>query len=258
MSTFDISKFIIFVNKQKPFYDKIIKKVNTTIDGRLCMSPWVHYLMAIYEYMPVCENYLETGVLWGGSIGLLLSLKNNDTKNIIGLDLFTGYYERQNHNSIAVDGTSILINEQNHLNFVKKNIELFNEQNTKVNLIKGSSYSPESVNSVKSITKEIDLIFLDGDHTTEGVTKDFLLYHSFLKKGGFMVCDNYTEHWWHGKGVKHAFDRIPLETYGFKEVAVIVTKHYVHGPVKCITYDELLKVNQDIWKPCCLILLKIK
>jgi cephalosporin hydroxylase len=55
--------------------------------------------------------------------------------------------------------------------------------------ISGSSYDPKSVTQVKDILngRKVDFLFIDGDHTEEGVTKDFYLYKDFVKDGGWIA-----------------------------------------------------------------------
>ena len=35
--------------------------------------------------------------------------------------------------------------------------------------------------------KKVDLLFIDGDHTYDGIKNDYLIYNKFVKKGGFIV-----------------------------------------------------------------------
>lgn len=55
--------------------------------------------------------------------------------------------------------------------------------------VSGSSYDPKSVNEVIRILggRKVDFLFIDGDHTEEGVTKDFFLYKEFVKEGGWIA-----------------------------------------------------------------------
>jgi cephalosporin hydroxylase len=55
--------------------------------------------------------------------------------------------------------------------------------------ISGSSYDPKSVGEVARILngRKVDFLFIDGDHTEEGVTKDFFLYKDFVREGGWIA-----------------------------------------------------------------------
>ena len=72
---------------------------------------------------------------------------------------------------------------------------------------------------------EIDLLFIDGDHTYEGVLKDIALWVPWVKHGGIIMFDDYTE----VTGVKEAVNKILFEHKAFKDQKVegemfIITK----------------------------------
>lgn len=55
--------------------------------------------------------------------------------------------------------------------------------------IQGDSHSDNTRKKVESVLGErkIDFLFIDGDHSYEGVRRDFMMYSTFVKTGGF-VC----------------------------------------------------------------------
>jgi cephalosporin hydroxylase len=58
-----------------------------------------------------------------------------------------------------------------------------------VHLVHTDSHITESKNQISSILGEqkLDFLFIDGDHTYEGVKHDFEMYSSFVKKGGYIA-----------------------------------------------------------------------
>lgn len=54
--------------------------------------------------------------------------------------------------------------------------------------ISGNSHDSLVFNKVESILngQKLDFIFIDGDHTEEGVTKDFLMYKNLIKENGWI------------------------------------------------------------------------
>jgi cephalosporin hydroxylase len=58
-------------------------------------------------------------------------------------------------------------------------------------IIPGDSRNPETVGRVANITMQpnraVDFLFIDGDHTYEGVKADFENYFPFLRKGGMVA-----------------------------------------------------------------------
>jgi len=51
----------------------------------------------------------------------------------------------------------------------------------------GNSHSLDMINNIKNLNIKFDLIFIDGDHTYEGVKKDFYDYKEFLNDEGIIL-----------------------------------------------------------------------
>lgn len=212
-----LTKFINFSNKLRNKNNNIIKIVNSKLNGRVCLSNWLHYLLSLKLFMgDTCKCYVEIGTLWGGSIGSLLSLEDNTNTEYIGIDLFSGYYGKD-CKANDWNKTTIDVNENNHLGLVDKNLQLLNKNNKKYKLIKGSSYDDETVQKFKNLNKKIDLLFIDGDHSEKGVTLDFMKYKDFLNKDGYILFDNYGDpKTW--PEVKVGVDKINFEKFGFTKI----------------------------------------
>ncbi len=60
---------------------------------------------------------------------------------------------------------------------------------TELRAVHGSSTSSRALARVERILagRELDVLFIDGDHTYEGVRRDYLRYRRFLRQGGFVV-----------------------------------------------------------------------
>lgn len=54
-------------------------------------------------------------------------------------------------------------------------------------LFVGNSQTEESFNKVKEFCNQFDFIFIDGDHTYDGVKRDFNLYKQLLSPRGFIA-----------------------------------------------------------------------
>jgi len=48
----------------------------------------------------------------------------------------------------------------------------------------------DSKYALEDVPKEIDLLFIDGDHTLEGCQSDYDLYAPLVKKGGIILVDD--------------------------------------------------------------------
>lgn len=209
-------EIIEYINNKIEFNKSKIDFVNEKIDGRVCISDHLHVLLGLKSYMSEnCKVYAETGTLWGGSICILLELDDDFKTHYIGIDLFDGYYG-ENVKKGVYNNCSIDINSDNHLEFTNNNIKKFNYKKNKVTLIKGSSYNIDTVNSVSMITDFIDLFFIDGDHSENGVLEDFFKYKDFISKGGFILFDNYNDPKW--PGVKKGVDKIDFKKYNFEVI----------------------------------------
>jgi predicted O-methyltransferase YrrM len=54
--------------------------------------------------------------------------------------------------------------------------------------LKGDTHDREFINKVRNtITEPVDFMFIDGDHSYEGVKADFINYHGLVKKGGYIA-----------------------------------------------------------------------
>jgi predicted O-methyltransferase YrrM len=65
-----------------------------------------------------------------------------------------------------------------------------------LHLIRGDSHAPDTVRHLGTILagREIDFLFIDGDHTYEGVRRDFELYRGFMRDGGLIGFHDIVEH----------------------------------------------------------------
>jgi predicted O-methyltransferase YrrM len=114
-------------------------------------------------------NYVEIGCYAGGSACLMLQRENT---NVFSIDL--GY---------PIDPDVVM-----------QNVNKLNKHNNNYNYIKGSSHDLETFNKLIEYTDEIDILFIDGDHTYKGVKNDFELYSKLVKNGGYIIFDDYNDH----------------------------------------------------------------
>lgn len=115
-----------------------------------------------------CKNILEIGSYYGGTFFVLCKLSNNEGKKI---SIDYPFYEGQEF--------------QMQQRKTHENMRTFANN---VHIIKSDSHLESTVNDLENILngEELDFIFIDGDHTYEGVKKDFEMYIPFLKDGGYV------------------------------------------------------------------------
>jgi predicted O-methyltransferase YrrM len=181
-----------YYSKNRIILHKMFKEIEKKIDGRICHSSIL--LLKILIELEKINNYLEIGVHNGGSMSLLLS--DTIKRNLYGIDLFEDMYDLKKHKNkdkylkyqyFRRDKLNILKTMKN-LNNIKS---LFNNTSN-IQLIQGNSYfdiTEEKFN--KNCSHSIDLLFIDGDHTRDGVKNDFDRYVKYVKKGGFIIFDDY-------------------------------------------------------------------
>lgn len=65
----------------------------------------------------------------------------------------------------------------------------FKKRNQSLYLLRLDSHLETTLEKLKEILRgrEVDFLFIDGDHTYEGVKKDFEMYSSLVKKGGVVA-----------------------------------------------------------------------
>jgi predicted O-methyltransferase YrrM len=120
---------------------------------------------------------LEIGTANGGTLYLFTRMINSNAK-IISLDLPGGDFG-SGYESFKIPFFT---------NFAQKNQQIF--------LVRADSHSPSSLSTVKSILKEqkLDFLFIDGDHTYEGVKMDFQMYSPLVRKGGLIAFHDICKH----------------------------------------------------------------
>jgi cephalosporin hydroxylase len=72
----------------------------------------------------------------------------------------------------------------------------FARRKQRVDLLQGDSHSSKMLTKVKACLKgrEVSYLFVDGDHTYEGVKRDFELYAPLVRKGGIIALHDIAEH----------------------------------------------------------------
>lgn len=85
--------------------------------------------------------------------------------------------------------------------------------------IKGNSHAPETLEALKGVLggRPIDVLFIDGDHSTEGMLADYYDYSPLVRSGGIIAVHDIfylkevTEAWAQlpaSAGTRHESDRV--------------------------------------------------
>jgi len=87
--------------------------------------------------------------------------------------------------------------------FIEKRIlfKYIKKEKQKIFLIQGDSHSIKTLRKIEGILRDdkVDFLFIDGDHSYEGVKKDFEMYSTLVRKGGIIafhdiIPDYYTKY----------------------------------------------------------------
>lgn len=153
-------------------------------------------------------NYVEIGCYAGGSACLMLQRKNT---NVISIDL--------GHPINPI--------------IVEQNVNKLNKHNNKYNYIKGSSHNLDIFNKLIEHLDEIDILFIDGDHSFDGVIKDFEMYSKLVKSGGYIIFDDYNDYQY-SPAVKPAVDRLVSNLKNDYNIIGTVKNTLGARPVECV------------------------
>jgi predicted O-methyltransferase YrrM len=124
------------------------------------------------------SNVLEIGTFAGGTLYCWCRLAD-PAANLISIDLpqarYGGGYTEEREREMQL---------------------LFPSERQHLHLLRGDSHDPATVEKVKSILggNGLDLIFIDGDHTYEGVRQDFEMYGPLAAPGGVIALHDILEH----------------------------------------------------------------
>ena len=131
---------------------------------------YVHILHVLRDFVfKPTANFVEIGI-WKGGTSIFMSRHPLDT-NIFGIDVFA--YDRQQVEA-----------EQYRQHLQGNGSITWSKSDSKFAI-------PELQTWLNGA--EIDILFIDGDHTLEGVKKDFELYAPLVANGGYIVFDDFLD-----------------------------------------------------------------
>lgn len=175
---------------------EITKNISDEMSGKTFHHHY-HILFDIINLYPenYLLNYVEIGCFAGGSSCLVL--------------------QRKKTNVFAIDLSRPIPQE-----VVMYNVNKFNVHNNSFEYIKGSSQDTNTVDKLKSFIDVIDVLFIDGDHSSVGVINDFKIYSPMVKSGGYIIFDDYNDHEFSPE-VKPTVDELMLDIQGYEIIGTL-------------------------------------
>lgn len=85
--------------------------------------------------------------------------------------------------------------------------------------IRGDSHDPDTLNELRRLLdgRPIDLLFIDGDHTYDGVRADFEMYAPLVRSGGIVAFHDILPHTAYPEFKVHEYWRELARTRQFQE-----------------------------------------
>jgi predicted O-methyltransferase YrrM len=121
---------------------------------------------------------LEIGTARGGTLFLFSNIAHEEA-TLISVDLYQ-----------TIEAKALF-------KYIKK-------EKQKIFLIQGDSHNIETLKKIKEILKDnkVDFLFIDGDHSYEGVKKDFEMYSPLVRKGGIIAFHDIIPDYYAKYGIK--------------------------------------------------------
>jgi len=169
---------LIMIIKELKMLDNILKVTFNLIITR----PWqimeeIKNLLLILDKVKP-KVILEIGTARGGTLFLFSNIAHEEAI-LISVDLYQTIEKR------------ILFR------YIKKGKQ-------KIYLIQGDSHSIETLRKIEEILKgrKVDFLFIDGDHSYEGVKRDFEMYSPLVRKGGIIAFHDIIPDYYTRYGIK--------------------------------------------------------
>ena len=148
----------------------ILKDISSKMEGKT-FHYHTHILHDIRTNLgDSIKTYLEIGSYAGGSMSLMSS-------HVFPTKCYTvdlGYPMSQD--------------------IVERNVSTFKNPNSSFKYFRGNSQDSKLIEIVRSEVKEIDILFVDGDHSRIGVLSDFAYYSDLVNPGGYIIFDDYLDY----------------------------------------------------------------
>lgn len=171
-----------------------------------------------------CKNVLEIGSLFGGTFYLLCKLSNLEGKKI---SIDYPFYGQQ-------EGLKQRRTHENMMTFAKD-----------VHIITGDSHAQDTVEKLKNVLngEELDFIFIDGDHSYEGVKMDLEMYSPFLKDGGYIGFHDINDTEFH-RNANCYVEKLWTELKDYKKIEFNTKSMYMGiGVIQHFKHKKTLNMN---------------
>lgn len=131
--------------------------------------------------------HAEIGTLFGGSLILsLMALREAESADrVLAIDPFFGYYGQD---------VDIITRLAVTANSVWRNVDRFGFARNLVEIVSEVSQSDLAIAAARRAP--LGSLFIDGDHSYQGVESDWVNYYETLAPGGYVLIDNFNDPAW--------------------------------------------------------------
>ena len=214
------------------------KDADTSINEVLC-----NHLMNTYDYVKVPDSLMQySGLLTYKDLQVLIHYALNAKVGTLEIGAFAGksalaflnnssvphcsidsyYFDFNVYTAVRDDGS--IIGDSKFINRAQAEelyrINVLDKFPNRVQLIKATSDDAITVENVCMLNKNIDVLFIDGDHTYEQAKKDFNNYAPLLSENGVIIFHDYKNE----KGVKQFVDSLGIENLDTWGLCAIIKK----------------------------------
>ena len=214
------------VNKHHIRYlENRIRYIEHSCIGRLASNSQdviLHLLVAEALEKEEKLDYMEIGALYGVNAIVVYDLASTLFKDchITMIDPLEGYYGDNKRDPC----TGLPITEK----VILKNMELHKISQKSYTLIK--EYSTDRAAFSEAKKKTYNYLFIDGDHSYEGIKEDFEKYSPLLRSNGYLLIDDYGNPNW--PDVTKFVDKViktsnAFECLGHSWKTIVFRKYYI-------------------------------
>ena len=163
---------------------KMIGRIAGDVDDHILNYFMIYYSTKIKTLTQDNLAHGEIGVLFGGSLLMMLfALRSAKSLHYsIAIDPLEGYYGQR---------LDPITNLPVNLKTVKTNINRFEFNMDRVRIVKEQSESPDAIIFAKNYA--LLSLWIDGDHSYDGVKRDWENYSPLVVPGGYVLLDNYHD-----------------------------------------------------------------
>jgi len=149
-------------------YNEVFTVAFESLKAQQVRSEFERFIKMMLERKP--KRMIEIGTATGGTLYLFARILDPDL--IVSIDK---PYDFKNYSSTD---------------------EMFTSFGRNVHIIRSDSHNERTLNMVKNIigNEPVDFLFIDGDHSYEGVKKDFEMYSPLVKRGGIIAFHDICIH----------------------------------------------------------------